>query len=153
MSADDGELARLTAEDHALIGELVSTLGERQTTSRMIQGAFLLLGIGSAAFAIRARNWLILGLSVVATGVVLWLSRPGRGIARIQEDAAQGHKRIRVAHVDDRYADDDHDVLVLDGVATAVERRWFAACQRGDRVQVDTLPRSGVLLAIRPIEG
>lgn len=153
MSADDGELARLTAADHALIGELITTLGERRTTQRMIQGAFVLLGAGSAAFAIRARNWWVLALSVVATGVVLWLSRSGRGVARIQEDAAQGHKRVRVARVDDRYADDDHNVLVLDGIATAVERRWFEACQRGDRVQLDTLPRSGVLLAIRPIEG
>ena len=149
MRANDGELERLTAADHALIGALIERLATQQTTHRMIRGAFVLLGLATVMFALRAANYLVVGVSVVSTGVMLWLTRGGRGVGALQTDAAAGHKRVRRAHVDDKYSDDDVNVLVLDGVATAVEPRWFQACARGDDVWLDTLPKSGTLLAIR----
>lgn len=152
MGVQTGELERLTAADHALIGALIERLSTQQTTQRMIRGAFVLLGLGTAMFAWRAQNWAVLGLSVAATGAMLWLTRGGRGVAALQKDAAAGHKRVRRAHVDDKYSDDDVNVLVLDGVATAVEARWFQVCARGDDVWLDTLPHSATLLAIRKAE-
>lgn len=148
----DGDLERLTADDHALIGALIERLSSHQTTQRMIRGAFVLLGVGTGMFAWRAQNWAVLGLSVFATGAMLWLTRGGRGVAALERDAASGHKRVRRARVDDKYSDDDVNVLVLDGVATAVESRWFNGCARGDDVFLDTLPQSGTLLAIRKVE-
>lgn len=148
-----GELRPLSAADHVLIGTLIERLGTQQTTQRGLRVAFLLLGLGSAMFAVRARNWIVLSISAVATGVVLWLTRTGRGVAAVQADAAAGQKSVRVATIDDKYADDDLRVLVIDGVPTAVEARWFNACARGDTVELHSLPRSQTLLAIHPLKG
>lgn len=149
---DEGELTRLTAADHVLIGALTERIAGQKTTQWMIRGAFVLLGLGTAMFALRAENWAVLGVSVVATGAMLWLTRSGRGIAALERDAASGHKRVRRAHIDDKYSDDDVKVLVIDGVATAVEARWFGVCARGDDVWLDSLVHSGTLLAIRKAE-
>lgn len=151
MTNDDGELRPLTGADHVLIGMLIERLGKQQTTQRGLRIAFLLLGLGSAMFAVRARNWLVLGISLIATGIVFWLTRSGRGVAAVQADAAAGQKSVREATIDDKYADDELRVLVIDGVPTAVAPRWYAACARGDRVELDTLPRSQTLLAVRRI--
>jgi hypothetical protein len=151
MPTQEGELRPLTADDHALIGMLIESLGKQQTTQRGLRIAFLLLGLGSAMFAIRARNWLVLAVSAIATGVVIWLTRSGRGVAAVQADAAAGQKSVRQATIDDKYADDELYVLVIDGIPTAVAARWYAACARGDRVELDTLPRSQTLLAIRSV--
>ncbi|MGK0361781.1 MAG: hypothetical protein ACI9U2_004099 [Bradymonadia bacterium] len=152
MSMDEGELTRLTATDHALIGALTERLSDQKTNQWMIRGAFVLLGLGTAMFAWRAQNWAILGVSVFATGAMLWLTRSGRGIAALERDAASGQKRVRRAHIDDKYSDDDVNVLVIDGIATAVERRWFSVCARGDDVWLDSLPHSGTLLAVRKVK-
>lgn len=151
MSAD-GELERLSADDHAFIDALITRLRSLPPGGRLVQLAFVALGIAAAWMALRAQNWALLALSAAATLGMLWFTRPGRYIARIQRAAAGGHKRVRVARVDDRYADEHVFVLVLDGIPTAVDRRWFDRCQRGDRVCLDTLPGTEVLVGLRVIE-
>lgn len=150
--SDDPERARLSAADHAYIEELVERLGRLPAEGQTLRLVLGLFGLLSAAFALRARNWWLLALSLGATLAMLWFTRAARAIGRVQRDAADGHKRVRRAEVSDRYCDEQLFVLVLDGVPTAVDKRWFDACGRGDAVYLDTLPRSGVLVGIRRIE-